>query len=773
MANASYPLKKGRNIWNNAEERDLVIHVRRRFDSMRQGKQTSCPFPTLKSDRTKNSRADKSTGGNWVDLWNESLKQYYMWGEKTKGRSNIKLPTTYSVVEAIVAEFSESELLPLLTARDNDDAVRAAVQEQFCADLYSRQDFHSVDIETARMTGAIGSGIQYIGYQEISRPVTLLLQGEDLQKALDKKEFTKKDIKERLDAGLPIEKKDTLIEYKDIVKINVDPFAFFVDETARCMIGPAYAANDCIWRMTPSVDEVQRIYNNSSDPYIIKQNLKKVKTAELAQQNYSDTSPFFRAPGDLMGTDRVELLHYYCKDDTYAVIANDVVIRKGPLPYNHKQLPFTLHRFITIYNQFWGLGIGYILRNPQAAMEALLNMRVEQEKINTSRPMFYNSAVFPDMAERIEPGTQIPGNSTVGQENIRWMDPYQTGAEYFKVMDLLQSIAIQATGVNPILFAMPQQDEAVRNNMMVVESSMKFIKKAVKSYAVGTKQGYRQILSLAKQFIAAELAETEEDMGPDPAYTTVVLRNMDIKKGDNGKMTIQKVDGEHTVKLDPDFFNVTHDLDIRLDIDNIVPLSKAVKLNKLNQALQTIIPLLQANLNSLPGINDLIVEYLRELGITADVIRQFQQESNDDQKERADIQEQAILQGLVVPSVPGESNIHILCHSMRIIDEMTQITQAEQKGKDMTKQKMALAALITHLKGDMVPKDKAPMVSAQQGDAMMQPPQPQVPPMMQPPQQMQQQMQNNSPDQLLQAMAAGGGALPNMGGELNATDTAR
>ena len=92
---------------------------------------------------------------------------------------------------------------------------------------------------------------------------------------------------------------------------------------------------------------------------------------------------FYKPPEGINKDNQVEVLWYWGRrPDKLIIVANDVVVRNGPNPYAHKQLPFAEGSDIPRINQFWAKGEPELLDSIQDELTTLRRMRIDRQHMD-------------------------------------------------------------------------------------------------------------------------------------------------------------------------------------------------------------------------------------------------------------------------------------------------------------------------------------------------------------------------------------------------------
>jgi hypothetical protein len=745
--------------WRSVKEMKVVEKVRTRFEEMKQARRSNCPFPSP-DDIIDVSEYDYSTfknaGYSWEDRWQTDWNLYTMKHHYIKGRSNIKSATSFSPIEAAMAEFQTSNLDVVLTPTEYDDEPKLEIIKSVRKLLHSKGDFKTAQIGAFHDALVYGSSFEHITHIKKVRDVEKIISDSSNVEAEIKKimdgtdEATKEKLKKRLEKGKPLTKKERIVEYDDVARIHVSIFECYVDPDARCMKGHSYEATDFTWRTLPSLSQFKSEFENSTDPYVIKENIKRVKGAEAAASSYEGSNPLFTVPTDL-GTksNNVEVLRYYNKrTDKYIIIANDILIRNGPLPFNHKQIPFVLHKFVVLEHSFYGLGLPYFLEGLQSTDEATRNMMIETMWYNLNPAIAVNRDIFNDAEEGmeyIEPGKVIDFSGPVGNDSIRMLEGSAPRFDYFQLRNVLKEEEVRTSGINPITFSVPDPGEAVRNNLMAQESTQKMLRKGIFNYGVGEKEAARQEISLMCQIYPEKFLKETTDDGVKKFKSIRIdgIKLTPIYENDDENARLVEIQKQETGKpeyfeLRDDYFKLLGEIEIEIDVASFPLVSPSLRLSKVQEAITALLPFWQNPvLLQAPGANELIKSYINLLSpdYKDKILEQFRETSNSNNVEEANMQTELLLKGEIIPGQLGESDEHKLVHISASIDLISKLNDPSIDPNTKASIQYILGNIYQHLITDDTPK--------QAGMSVAQPP---MPPQMSQPPQMPQNGRPMSPD---------------------------
>ncbi len=744
-------LRKYKNKWGNKKEYDLALTIRQRYFRMADHKASSCPYSIPAEEIVDNRNSNKSQvdrnsskGTDWALHWNRSIRAYMMYRDYSNDDPNMRVPISYSPIEAIKAEAMDSGTAIYMEAIDYLEQVNVDI---IAATITHEESIHNMDYinsDSKFRASLYGTSVEYVGYERSTKEVELVLGKEDREIEINKRvedlgeedfEMFEKEIKEE---GKPVTKTEEIVTYEGLLKVPVNIYDFFVSPTGTTMTKGAHEVYDCVWRNIMSVDTAYHEFENSEDPYIIRKNINKIVSYETAANNYNHdrtTQPFLRVDEELEG-DKVQVLRYYNKyTDKYVILVNDVILRDGPLPFNHKELPFVVHRYLQLPETFWGISLPMLVESQQEEVEVFRNLQIQQGRIAQSPPALIRDEVFESVDSqynRITPGLKINVDGDISPASIRFLEIPGPRFDVSALSRTIEEDSVKVTGINPMQYAMPT-NQPVRNNLLVMESSQKMIRKFFKLWAEGEREAYRQYVSLLQQFLPEsyeEIAEAEEN-GITRVYKKIRMKGMAVEEDEEGKLKMKRATTDSTIELKPEYMQISGQIDFMIDVDSMIAMSKSVRLQALDKAFAQLIPILaNPKLMQNPMIMELVKDYVRQYNLPKALQDMMQEEDSEAEVREAMIEQQIMESGQEVPGVPGRSAIHNHAHSSLLMTTMTEMIATDAEGMPLLSPEEYAKALDLikrvqmHLETDLTPKEMAPMKAMSNASEMTAPPAP-------------------------------------------------
>lgn len=292
--------------------------------------------------------------------WDLGRKMYRMWAPEKSADdwgADVVLPDGFAAIQTHLQETIDAHFRPMLDGVESSDEILANFNNSI---FQHGMDITEFDAETtkARMASAMmGTAFTREEYRYETRQVmdpTSYENGEI--------KYTKKEI----------------VDFDDVYTRYVRPENCFFDESAE----DAKYGNDCIYREVMDFDIFVDMYKD-------KPGFKDVDKVVPAGSLTSNVG-FFKMAGDIEKND-VEILHYENKlTDSYDVLANNVLIRKGPMPNRHKQLTLDVWAFYPVEGQIWGMGIPKIIYTLVEERRTNRNQRIDRGTLQNHKMFLVN-----------------------------------------------------------------------------------------------------------------------------------------------------------------------------------------------------------------------------------------------------------------------------------------------------------------------------------------------------------------------------------------------
>lgn len=292
--------------------------------------------------------------------WDLGDKMYSMWAperDPDDWKADIILPDAFASVQTHMQETVTLRPRPSLEGVETSDETI----EYFCNHIYQfAMDKTDFDIETykARNISAIRGDAYTLEeyryeFREVQDPVSV------------------KD-------GELTYKKRKIFDYDDVYTRSIDNWSAFTDES----VDDVKYARDCVYREVLDFEDFKDMYEGKAGF----KDIDQVVPAGSINKN----AGFFKKADDMGGND-VEILHYWNKiHDCYDVLANNVLIRRGPMPSRHKELPIDKWTFYPLPGQQYGMGIPFIIHTIVEERRSGRNMAADRNKMGIDKMFLVN-----------------------------------------------------------------------------------------------------------------------------------------------------------------------------------------------------------------------------------------------------------------------------------------------------------------------------------------------------------------------------------------------
>lgn len=535
------------------EQENLTYHANKKDRTLR--------ALIYKRKAAMESHQDRLDAERDWEMADKSFRQYAPPRDADDWRANLVLPDAFAAIQGQAQETIDRKSRPELKRVEDSDKGK----EKFGnAILTHNMDRTGFDYQTFMAKyGASIRGTTFvieryrIDKREVMDPTSVDADGN--------LEYTKKEI---------IDADDTYTEFIENEWIQVDPAGTDIEDK-----------HDCIIREILDIDEFHRIYSLKPDFL----NVEFVK----AGGDVSESS-FFKLPED-MSEDQVEVLHYYNKvRDLYGVSANNVIIRNGPIPYKHKQLPITPFYFYRDPGKFWGIGIPKVIESLTEERTAIRRLRIDRQKMQINKMFLHNSQFDLDEEETVTRPHGIISVDTNGLPLNQVLQPLEYGdtpASAFKEDETLNEDIRRATGIDDRVTVSDSSTTATQA-AIVKESTLKRINLISQLTEMDSLVRVGRLKWSNVQFFypapRIERVIEENEEREQKVYRTVTTEGQDfhIIKGDDGKnkLQINEIEGSFSFKLNKSLASYMEgDFDVIIDASAFSQISKPIQQAKITE----------------------------------------------------------------------------------------------------------------------------------------------------------------------------------------------
>ena len=383
------PNKKERAVRRNLYERYWAM----RDDSLR-----------------KEAEADWEIGDKALRLWSPTP-------DPDDWRANLVLPDGFSAVQADMQERVERKSRPALERVEDSDKGKEIFGNSILTHNMNRTGFDYQWFLAKYHASVRGTSFLFNYWRTDKRTIKDPTSVEDGQIQYKEKEVIDFD--------------DDYTAWIENEFIFLDPAANHID---RC--------KDGVRREILAISEFKRIYGSRPDF----QDVDKVKPGgDVGKVG------FFKMPQDMYADD-VEILHYYNRAvDEYNVCANNIVVRMGPLPWKHKELPMVPVCHYIVPGRIWGMGIPKVVNSLSEERTTLRRLNLDRQKMQQNKMFLVSDAIDLDDEDLVTRPFGLIPVATSGLALSQAVQPLEYGdvpASYYRTEEILLEDIRRAHGID-------------------------------------------------------------------------------------------------------------------------------------------------------------------------------------------------------------------------------------------------------------------------------------------------------------------------------------
>jgi len=699
---------------------DIVNRVTKRFDKMKQHRDSSCPsflrpinngITHIESgvDEVANSVNSTYTGFSWSDHWKHCYALYDMQTGINPLHSelgDVTSPLVFSTVQAMLAQFQDANTTGSYTAMAGVSETVARTAEFWQSNWEKKVNaMDNINVPTFKETTIAGTAIAYNSHVKKVREVNKMLTPQEvliefirLEQGDEFFQENEKEIKEDPDSYIDEEdlaviqeqikknphqfltKKEMIVDFDDFYAEHVPLEQFYVDPSALNLNDITRDARDCVWSYSMPYQELIYSYLNSEDPFVIQSNITPEIIGRGGAKN--DEAAINKEQQDLINHEVVIIKYFNKYTDEYIVIANDTIIRKGPLPYNHKLLPFSVGKCIPLKNSFYGIGMGALLDNIQTRDELYNAVQDYITMFNANLPATYDDeggAMEERMTQIVEGNSIIKAGEVVKTPKgttFNRMAPIADNGEIAKRRAELDSTAVKISMVSPLLVGQMRNNSLVRNNQMLAEYSLTGIRMIINNWAKLREDMMFQAMHIMKQIPVYSYEEAEKTTDSTQGaskealkkYRTIQVEGYSINRDDNNELDIKPIDGNSEFDLTPDILDSFDKLKVHIKIETSALASKTLQAQELQDTMGLVMNIMS---NPVLKENRLILEmlkqYLSKKNMDSKIMGLLKDDDSEESTLLALYQNEKMKEGFDEPAIPGMSESHIMLHAQLLI----------------------------------------------------------------------------------------------------------
>jgi hypothetical protein len=517
-------------------------------------------------DRYKVMRDDPiRNGDDGVKQWDMGRKMYRMWAPTRAADdwgADIILPDGFSAMQTYLQETIDARFRPILEGVESSDEVLAWYNNSIFQHAMDTTEFDQETTKARSASSMMGTAFTREEYRYETREVMDPISFEDGEIKYKKKE---------------------ILDYDDVYTRYVRPENCFMDPGAE---DQKYAM-DCIYREVLEHDVFMEMYKDKPG---FKDVDKVVPAGSLDKR-----AGFFEMADDIEEKD-VEVLHYENRlTDSYDVLANNVLIRKGPMPNKHKELTLDVWTFYPVEGQIYGMGIPRIIYTLVEERRTNRNQQLDRNTLHNSK-MFLANDLFDldedDLTPRPHGLIKVNTNGLPISQAVMPLEYGDTPISSVRMDDTLLADQRRAHGMQEsselppgatatqaaIIKESTQRRIALVNTLMVWNTLIRIGKKKWSNI-----QFFYPAARVERVLENNKWHETKK-------YRTIKTQGRsfnvygDPENGEQLQLRAQEIPGKGRFKLDPTFARfMLDDFDITMDAAAMAIISKPIKAQQMNE----------------------------------------------------------------------------------------------------------------------------------------------------------------------------------------------
>lgn len=520
------------------EVQEVRKHVYERFHLMKMG------------------RVDKY-GNDLEAKWRKWEKQYESWRPDRSAddwQSTIVPPFTTTIVEKALAEMIDQTIQPTIVARGIEDIPKAKLMNYIKDYTWEIGDGDLEAYAAIKQALILGKTVWQEDYWQ-DRRIVKFLKKFDMDK--NEEEYVKKEIK----------------DFDDVYGETVSLYDFYIDPLAQTINRGRYKAQDCVRRYVMDFNAFVELFKGSIfDQFDAVKYVKSGANSEYYQ---------YYKPASGMLADQVEVLYYWGRNpDKLVIVANDIVIRDGPNPYMHKQLPFAEGSDVKrlVGSGFYAMGEPELLESIQDELTTLRRMRIDRQHLDIFKTFFVSNKENFDEDEAI-----VAPSRFVYVDDPNAIKPFEyrdINPSAYREEELLKQDGREVTGV-----LSPQPTTTATDAAIQKESTMRALRMKIWLLSRELFTGVIRLrASNIVQFYKTPQVEGIVGESKMPKFRSISTPNMSLEMGRDGSLVEKKDRGDHFFEIKPDYIIPTYGAyDLRMSAEPTLPVSKPLLQQKVNE----------------------------------------------------------------------------------------------------------------------------------------------------------------------------------------------
>ena len=564
------------------KEEELLAHVYDRYRSMKDNPQRH------------DAEAEWDEGEKAWDQANEEAKNLEEW------QADYYVPMTTAIVESILSEMIDQSPRPIILPRSAEDKPRATVMRHAFEYTWDVADGDE-ELENVLKDALIyGNGFAQEYYWKDRRLIKNLSKlGKD-KKGKKLEEYNETEV----------------FDYDDCYLENVSPYELFFDETARTINRGPYKARDAIRRYVMKLDSAKLFFKGDIwDPL---NNMRFVRAG-------GDTNwyQYYKPPEDVNKGDEVEVIWYWSRspEDWLLITINDVLVKAGPNPYKHKQLPFAMTIDVKRPHKFFHKGEPKLLSSIQKEVNTMRRMLTDRNHLDIDKMWLVGRGETYSEEDTI---SRPHGIIRVDDPaNYRPMDYSDVGESYYKNLDEINKDAVRVTGVEERFQAVKSvgtaTEAAIQKEAVVRRISAK-LRRLEKGFLIDV--GRMRVANIIQFYSQPKLERIVGEAGTEEyrkmilqaqkkgvlqsvdgqpfmeKYRDIRVKGKSLVPNERGDIVERPQQGYSFFEMKPEYFipMARGGFDIRFEAGSTMPVSKSLMAKQTQDAVTMLMPLATAGI---------------------------------------------------------------------------------------------------------------------------------------------------------------------------------
>jgi len=638
-----------------------------------------------------------------VNEWDRGLKAWDQFSKESEDledwQAKYYVPMTTSIVESILSEMIDQSPRPIILPRSAEDKPKATVMRHAFDYTWDVGDGDE-NLESILKDSLIfGDGFAQEYYWKDRRLIKKI------------KKIEKNSKKQRIDGYNEAE----VFEFDDCYMESVRPNELYFDEMARTINRGPRKARDAVRRYVMKLDEVKTFF--SGDVWDPLNNTRYVRPG--GDVNWYS---FFKPPEDINHKDEVEVLWYWSRqpEDWLIIVANDVLIKAGPNPYKHKQLPFAKTSDIKRPHSFYNKGEPKLIESIQKEVNTIRRMITDRNHLDIDKMwLVARSETYSEEDTISRPHGTIRVDDPSNYKPVEYGDiPQSVGM----TLEEINKDSVRVTGVEERFQAVKSPGTATEAAIMKeavqrrVRAKLRHLEKGFlvdigRMRVANIIQFYSQpklerivgdagSLEHRKQIEAVRrkgMLQVIEGVPFEEKFKEIRLKDKELIQGNRpGEVVEKAAQGVSFFEMKPEFFIpvARGGFDIRFEAGSTMPISKPLLAKQAQDVVTMLMPLATAGIAYDPEkLGDWILETLdkdpEELKSEDGPEAGLQQERDQSLIDLATQENNEALRGNSIPEMgtPYASQAHTLVH-VSFIKSPTAKEMDEESYKRLVKHAM-------------------------------------------------------------------------------------